>query len=155
MKITLLLIFAALGITPLVTAASAKYVSSEGQWHLDLAATHYPAGFDITSNDMNVTKDDGTILQFTETVTFAGKPLTTIFDGAYDGKPHDIGNGQTLTFRHVSAGTYGIVRHTNGAVAERTSCTISADTKTLTCRILVLPAKGKPVRFVEHFVKGE
>jgi hypothetical protein len=135
-------------------ADDGKYLSSEGMWRINLEKTHYPPAFNITGNDMNVTKDDGQTLQFSETVTLGGKAMTQNFDGAYDGKPHPIADGQTLTYRHVSAASYTIVRQDmDGNDREHTKCSIVAKGKAMTCHIVVLPKDGKPIKFTEHFDK--
>jgi hypothetical protein len=136
-------------------ADAGKYVSTEGMWRINLEKTHYPPAFNITGNDMNVTKDDGQTLQFTETVTLGGKAMTQNFDGAYDGKPHPIADGQTLTYHHVSAASYTIVRQdADGKDREHTKCTISAKGNEMTCQIVILPKDGKPIKFIEHFDKA-
>jgi len=137
-------------------ADGGKFVSFQGLWRLNVAETRYPAGIAITGNDMNVTKDDGAVLQYSETVTMDGKATTQTFDGAYDGKPRPIDQGQTLAFRHISATTYGAVRHNaDGKVTERSACAISADGKKMTCRVSAYPPGAKPVKFIEVFDKAE
>ena len=149
----------AAALTLAVSAGAAdanKFASFQGLWRLNVAETHYPPGIKITGNDMNVTTDDGATLQYSETVTMDGTAMTQAFDGAYDGKPRPIAGGQTLAFRHISATTYGAVRHNaDGEAVEHSACTISADGKRMSCRVSAFPPKGKPVKFIEVFDKAE
>jgi len=147
---------AAFGLSAGGAEAAAKYVSWEGTWHLNKAETHYPAGVKVTGNDMVVTKDDGKILKYSETVTYDGQTSTQTYDGAYDGKPHDVGNGETMTFKHVSANSYSAVRHNkDGFVLERSTFVISDGGKKLTCHAWAQQPGGKPIKFDEIFDKGE
>ena len=137
-------------------AAATKYVSWEGTWHLNKTETHYPAGVMVTDNDMIVSKDDGKTLQYVETVVNAGKTDTQTYDGAYDGKPYDIKNGDTMTFRHISATSYGAVRHNkDGFVTERSVFVLSHRGKKLTCHVWAELPGGKPIKFDEIFDKAE
>ncbi len=136
-------------------AAKPAYVSWEGTWHLNKAETHYPAGVMVTDNDLIVTKDDGKVLQYSETVTNAGQTSTQNFDAAYDGKPHDVGNGETMTFKHISATSYSAIRHNkDGFVLERSVFVLSHHGKKLTCHVWAEQPGGKPIKFDEIFDKG-
>jgi hypothetical protein len=48
----------------------------------------------VTDNDLVVSKDDGDKLVYVETVVANGKTDVQKYDGAYDGKYYDIGNGE-------------------------------------------------------------
>ena len=136
--------------------ADAKYVSLEGKWSLDLAKTHYPDGFPkITKNDMNVTKDDGKALEFTEDLTMDGKDITSSWKGAYDGKFYPTSDGQQLAWHHVSKMTGGDERkNAEGVTTGKSACTVSKDEKTLTCHIQAFsPKSPKPAKFTEVFDK--
>ncbi len=137
-------------------AMAAKYVSWEGTWHLDKQATHYPDGVIVTDNDLVVAKDNGQALKYSETVTSFGKTATQTYDGAYDGKPYDVGAGETMAFRHLTATSYRAVRHDKtGFVTERSTFVLSHGGKTLTCHVWARQPGGKPIRFDEIFQKGE
>jgi len=134
--------------------AKSKYLSWQGQWALDTAKTHYPTGFPkITRNDMNVTKDDGKILQFTDTLTMDGKDVTATFDGAFDGKFHPAGDGQEVAYHRVSNKTIGGVRkNAAGFTTENSACTIADDESKTVCHIEVFMKPGdKPIVFDEYF----
>lgn len=154
-QLTALLIGAALASINGAAAAS-KYVSLEGKWSLNVKETHYPAGFpSITKNDMNVTKDDGKVLQFTENLTMDGKDITATWDGAYDGKMRPTSDGQQLAWHHVSARTAGDERkNADGVTTGKSACSVSADGARLTCRIQAFsPKSPKPIKFTEIFDK--
>lgn len=79
-------------------AQAAKYVSSEGEWTLNVKETKYPAGFpNIHNHVMQVTKDDGKTLQYTDNFAIGDGPMQHVtLDGAFDGKPHKMTNGQDM-----------------------------------------------------------
>ena len=137
--------------------AADKYVSLEGKWSLNLKETRYPAGFPkIARNDMIVTKDDGTALQFTETMTMDGKDINSTWDGAYDGKMRPTSDGQLLAWHHVSARTAGDERkNADGVTTGKSVCTVSAGGDKLACRIQTfIPGQKKPIKFTEIFDKA-
>ena len=137
-------------------AADLHYVSWQGAWHLNKPETHYPPGVMVTANDLTVTKDDGKTLQYSETVTNAGNTATQTFDGAYDGKPIDLGNGEVMSFKHLSAVSTLAVRHNkDGFLLERTVFVLSHGGKKLTCHVFAQQPGGKPIKFDEIFDKGE
>jgi hypothetical protein len=139
----------------LPASAATKYVSWEGTWHLNKAETHYPPGVLVTDNDLIVSKDDGKTLKYSETVTSNGKTSTQTYDGAYDGKPYDVGNNETMTFKHISANSYSAVRHNpKGFVLERSTFVLSNGGKKLTCHAWAQQPGGKPIKFDEIFDKG-
>ena len=146
---------AALALALPAGAADTKYVSWEGTWHLNKTETHYPKGVMVTDNDLIVTKDDGMTLKYSETVTNAGKTSTQTYDGAYDGKPYDVGNNETMTFTHLTANSYKAVRHNpQGFVLERSTFVLSNHGKKLTCHAWAQQPGGKPIKFDEIFDKG-
>jgi hypothetical protein len=144
---------AALALTAAAGQAMAgDYVSWQGKWKLNTEKTHYPPIIPVTSNDVDVTKDDGNTLQYTGKVVVGGKPVSASFSGAYDGKPYDAGNGQTLTYEHVSKTTFKSVRKAaDGTVAERSTCSLTTDGKVFTCHIELPMPDGKVVAFDEYF----
>jgi hypothetical protein len=132
--------------------AATKYLSWEGKWALNTSTTHYPASIPVTANDLDVTKDDGNILQYTDTVVVSGKSMNASFDGAYDNKPHDAGGGATLTYRHISKTKFASVRlAADGSVAERSTCKLSTDGKAYSCHVELPQPKGKAIVFDEFF----
>ena len=150
------LVLAAL-LATLPAGAADKYVSLEGKWSLNLKETHYPAGFPkITKNDMIVTKDDGTVLQFTENLTMDGKDITSTWDGAYDGKMRPTSDGQQLAWHHVSARSAGDERkNADGMTTGKSVCNVSAGGDKLACHIQsFVPGQKKPIKFTEIFDKA-
>ncbi len=136
-------------------AADVRYTSWQGVWHLNKAETHYPAGVLVTANDMIVTKDDGTHLKYSETVTVGGKTTTQAYDGAYDGKPYPVGNGETLTFQHIDANSYSALRHNkDGFVLERSTFELTDGGKKLICHAWAQQPGRPPVMFDEIFDKA-
>ncbi|HLG89191.1 MAG TPA: hypothetical protein VKZ79_18580 [Alphaproteobacteria bacterium] len=151
-------IFVALvGAVALPAAATGtKHASWEGTWHLNKTETHYPAGVMVTANDITVSKDDGKALKFSETVTSAGQTTTQNYDGAYDGKFYDVGDGESLAYTHVSANASKAVRHNkDGFVLERTTQVLSKDGKKLVCHVWAQRPGGKPIKFDEIFDRAQ
>jgi len=83
------------------TAALAK-TGYEGTWTLNVAQSKYPPGFPtIRDHHMNVTKDDGKALQYTDNFIIGDAPATHVtFDGAYDGKDYKMTDGQIAAKTH-------------------------------------------------------
>jgi hypothetical protein len=133
--------------------AADQYISWQGKWKLNMEKTHYPPVIPVTDNVVEVTKDDGNVLEYKATVVVGGKPINASFAGAYDNKPHDAGGGVTLTYRHIDKSTYASTRHNaDGSVAERSTCKFSIDGKIFSCHIELPQAGGKPdIVFDEFF----
>lgn len=132
--------------------AAGDYLSWQGKWKLNMEKTHYPPVIPVTANDLDVTKDDGHTLQYSGTVVVGGKPVSASFSGAYDGKPYDAGNGQTITYHHISKTTFASVRKSaDGSVAERSTCALSTDGKVFSCHIELPMPDGKTITFDEYF----
>src|ERR1700744_4354129 len=91
--------------------AAKTYESWEGTWRLNKKETVYPKGVMVTDNDLVVTKDDGDKLVYTETVVANGKTDVQKYDGAYDGKYYDMGQGESMAFNHINDHEYRAVRH--------------------------------------------
>ena len=154
--IRMIVIAAAAALVAAPAMAAGKYVSLEGKWSLNLDKTHYPDGFPkITKNDMNVTKDDGKALEFTEDLTMDGKDITATWKGAYDGKFYPTSDGQQLAWHHVSKMAGGDERkNAQGVTTGKSTCAVSKDEKRLTCHIQAFsPNNPKPVKFTEVFDK--
>jgi hypothetical protein len=132
--------------------AAGDYLSWQGQWKLNMEKTKYPPEIPVTGNDLTVSKDDGNVLQYSGAVTVGGKTVTASYDGAYDGKPHDAGGGQTLTYHHIDKSTFASERKAaDGTVAERSTCKLTTNGKTFTCHIELPRAGKKALVFDEHF----
>ena len=139
----------------LPASAAPKYVSWEGTWHLNKAETKYPKGVMVTDNDLVVSKDDGKTLKYVETVVSGGQTQTQPYEGAYDGKFYDVGNGETMAFTHISATSYKAVRHNkDGFVVERSVFVLKNNGTKLICHAWAQQPGGKPIKFDEIFDKG-
>jgi hypothetical protein len=136
--------------------AATKFVSWEGTWHLNKKETIYPKGVHVTDNDLVVSKDDGDKLTYVETVVSNGKTDVQKYDGAYDGKPYDIGNGETMAFNHINATEYRAVRHDGtGFVRENSIFELRNNGKKLICHAWAQQKLGGPeVAFDEIFDKA-
>jgi hypothetical protein len=144
-----------LSLTSGASVAATKYVSWLGTWHLNKTETHYPPGVMVTDNDLVVSVDDGNTLKYVETVVNAGKTDVQNFEGTYDGTPSDLGNGQTMFFKRVSANSSYAERHNkDGFVLEKTTFVISHHGKKLVCHVWAEQPGGKPIKFDEIFDKG-
>jgi hypothetical protein len=137
-------------------AADKKYMSWEGTWHLNKKETIYPSYVHVTDNDLVVTKDDGNKLVYTETVVSDGKTDVQKFDGAYDGKYYDMGQGESMAFTHIGTDKARAVRHdSTGFVRENSVFELTNNGKTLVCHAWAQHAPGgKEVAFDEIFDKA-
>lgn len=140
----------------LSAGAAPKYESWEGTWHLNKKETIYPKGVMVTDNDLVVSKDDGDKLVYVETVVANGKTDVQKYDGAYDGKHYDIGNGESMAFNHINATEYRAVRHdANGFVRENSIFELKNGGKKLICHAWAQQKPGGPeVQFDEIFDKA-
>ena len=87
------------------TAQAAKYPSYQGEWTLNEAQSHYPAGVpEMKDHVITVSKDDGTNLAYSDSLTVGGKPISASFDGAYGGKPVTMSSGQVTRVYHDKDG---------------------------------------------------
>src|SRR5437016_5294098 len=84
-KIGLAAAAAAFALTGGTASAGKNYVSSKGEWTLNVAETKYPAGFpNIHNHVMQVTADDGKALQYTDNFAIGDGPMQHVsLDGAF------------------------------------------------------------------------
>jgi hypothetical protein len=155
MTVSSLALVASFGLS-VPAGAATKFVSWEGTWHLNKKETIYPKGVLVTDNDLVVSKDDGDKLVYTETVVAFGKTDVQKYDGAYDGKPYDIGNGETMAFNHINATEYRAVRHDGtGFVRENSIFELRNGGKKLICHAWAQQKAGGPeIQFDEIFDKA-
>jgi hypothetical protein len=136
--------------------ASAKgYVSSEGEWTLNVAQTKYPAGFpNIHDHVMQVTKDDGKTLQYTDNFAMGNGPMQHVtLDGAFDGKPHKMTNGQDMMVT-LSENGYHDQWIAPGGTTGWDNCDYSKHVTVMTCHAgFIPPGATKPVTFTEVWNK--
>jgi hypothetical protein len=127
----------------------------EGEWTLNVAESKYPPGFPaIRDHHMQVTKDDGTILQYTDNFQVDDQPPVHVsYDGAYDGKPHKTSDGQMMAVFHTKTGYRDQYTAPNGAKG-KDKCDFSADGMRMTCYGEFTPPDAKqPVKFLEIWDK--
>ena len=155
LTVSSLALVASFGLS-LSAGAAPKYESWEGTWHLNKKETVYPKGVMVTDNDLVVSKDDGDKLVYVETVVANGKTDVQKYDGAYDGKPYDIGNGETMAFNHINPTEYRAVRHdSTGFVRENSIFELKNNGKKLICHAWAQQKLGGPeVAFDEIFDKA-
>jgi hypothetical protein len=138
-------------------AASAADAPSvyQGDWKLNTTESKYPPGFpQIHDHVLNVTKDDGKTLQYTDNFAVGDMPPTHVsFDGAYDGKPYKTSDGQMMAYFHTKTGYRDQYTAPNGTKG-KDKCDFSADGKTMTCHGQFTPPGAKtPVKFLEVWDK--
>ena len=140
----------------LPAGAATKYMSWEGTWHLNKKETKYPEGVLVTDNDLVVSKDDGVKLSYVETVVAFGKTDVQKYDGAYDGKHYDMGQGETMAFNHINDHEYRAVRHDGtGFVRENSIFELVDGGKKLICHAWAQQKAGGPeIQFDEIFDKA-
>jgi hypothetical protein len=150
-----------LGIAALAAAAAlaggnalAEEGAYEGTWKLNVEQSHYPAMMPtIKDHVMVVSYDDGKLLKYTDNFTIADKTTHVTFDGAYDGKPYKMTNGQDMHVQHTKGGYIDHWKDPSGSTGID-ACDFSANMTVMTCHSSFTP-KGmkKPVPFVEVWNK--
>lgn len=136
--------------------AQAKgYVSSEGEWTLNVVQTKYPAGFpNIHDHVMRVTKDDGKALQYTDNFAIESGPMQHVtLDGAFDGMPHKMTNGQDMMVT-LSEHGYRDQWIAPSGTTGWDNCDYSKHVTLMTCHAgFIPPGTTKPVTFTEVWNK--
>jgi len=136
-------------------AQAAAYKSWEGEWTLNVEQSKYPASMPVIKNHvMQTTKDDGKKLAYTDNFEIGGAPVTHVtFDGAYDGKPYKMTNGQDMTVVRTEHGYLDHWSAPNGTTG-KDDCAFDADVKVMTCHGEFTPPGAKePVTFLEVWNK--
>jgi hypothetical protein len=138
-------------------SAQAAPPSWQGEWRLNVAESHYPPGFPpIHDHVMQVMKDDGKALQYTDNFAIGDQPTTHVsYDGAYDGKPYKTSDGQMMAFWHTKTGYRDRWTAANGTKGHD-RCAYSADGNKMTCQGAFLPPGAKKeVTFLEVWDKAQ
>lgn len=147
------LILASTAIAP-TRAAETKYFSWQGQWRISDEGTQYPAGFPtIKDHVTTVAKDDGKILQYTDSMTIAGQPFSSSYDGTFDGKPSKTSDGHMMWYKHVSANTYVDHWTDDKGTVGQDRCTFTPDGAHMNCTGSTTPKGGKKVSYKERWDK--
>jgi hypothetical protein len=135
-------------------AFAASPYAYEGEWTLNVEKSKYPPGFpEIKDHHMQVTKDDGASLQYTDNFTIGDQATHVSYDGAYDGKPYKTSDGQMMAYFHTKTGYRDQYTAPNGTKG-KDSCSFSADGKVMTCHGQFTPPNAKePVKFLEVWDK--
>lgn len=135
--------------------AKTEYVSQAGKWNLDIKESKHASGDPIAAGSIiEVTKDDGKALQFTQSLTSdKGEKLSLTFDGVYGGKQYQMHNGSTMTFKHVSATVYQDAGKRLDGASWKETCSFSADHTKLTCKGANNNKAGKAYPYTEIWNK--
>jgi hypothetical protein len=148
---------AGIALAGLLAGMGAAYAGPayEGEWTLNVAESKYPPGFpEIKDHHMQVTKDDGTHLAYTDNFTIGDQPPSHVsYDGAYDGKPYKTSDGQMMAYFKTKTGYRDQYTAPNGTKG-KDKCDFSADGKRMTCHGQFTPPGAKqPVTFLEVWDK--
>lgn len=132
--------------------SSAK--SAVGTWKLDSAKSSFGNMPAPKFEQMVVSKDEPTAIQWTVTGAMSdGKSYTESYDGPIDGKDHNVkvlvGNGPaTIAYTRIaSGGLQWTVKDAKGSIVETGMGQLSSDGKTLSLKGTMAGPKGK-----ENFV---
>jgi hypothetical protein len=131
------------------------YVSSEGEWTLNVAQTHYPAMMPVIKDHvMQVKKDDGKVIQYTDNFRMGDGPMTHVsLDGTFDGKPHKMTNGQDMLVMITDNGYHDQWIAPTGTTGWD-NCEYSKHVTVMTCHAgFIPPGSTTPVTFVEVWNK--
>ncbi len=146
---------AMLALTGGIASAAKGYVSSKGEWTLNVAETKYPAGFpNIHDHVMQVTADDGKVLQYTDNFAIGDGPMQHVsLDGTFDGKPHKMSNGQDMMVVLSDKGYHDQWIAPNGTTGWD-NCDYSKHVTLMTCHAgFIPPGATQPVTFTEVWNK--
>ncbi len=136
-------------------AHAKTYASSQGEWTLNVAQTKYPPGFPVIKDHvMQVTKDDGKVLQYTDNFRMGDGPMTHVtLDGTFDGAPHKMTNGQDMMVTLVPNGYHDQWIAPTGTTGWD-NCEYSKHITVMTCHAgFISPGSTTPVTFVEVWNK--
>ena len=136
-------------------AQAAAYKSWEGEWTLNVEQSKYPASMPVIKNHvMQTTQDDGKKLAYTDNFQMGDGPVTHVtFDGAYDGKPYKMTNGQDMTVVRTEHGYLDHWSAPNGTTG-KDDCAFDVGVKVMTCHGEFTPPGAKePVTFLEVWNK--
>jgi hypothetical protein len=136
-------------------AQAKPYISSEGEWTLNVAESKYPPAMPVIKEHvMQVTKDDGKVLQYTDNFIIGDGPKTHVtLDGAFDGKPHKMTNGQDMTVVLSENGYRDHWSAPNGA-SGWDNCDYSQNVTLMTCHAGFTPPGSKTsIEFLEVWNK--
>jgi hypothetical protein len=149
-KVVIGVVFASIA----VAQAETNYVSWQGEWRINATGTKYPAGFpEITDHVIKVAKDDGKTLEYTDSSSVGGKPLSSSFDGTYGGKEYPTSDGHMMWYKHVSADTFEDRWTDKNGTVGQDRCTFTPDRKHMTCHGSVVPPNGKEASYDERWDK--
>jgi hypothetical protein len=142
------------GAAVTAAGAEARPPSIEGKWRLNPRETETLPGEEAPAElVMAITKDDGTVFNWTVTVRMAdGSAGSTSFSGAIDGKPYPIAGrpGSTSAFSWLPDGTLKQVSdQKTGFVVE--VCEFSGGMKKMECSARQTDLKGRVYTYVETF----
>jgi len=154
-KIGLAAAVAALALASGTADAAKAYVSSKGEWTLNVKETKYPAGFpNIRNHVMQVTADDGKVLQYTDNFAIGDGPMQHVsLDGTFDGQPHKMSNGQNMMVTLTENGYHDQYISPNGTTGWD-NCEYSKHVTVMTCHAGFIPAGSTtPVTFTEVWDK--
>lgn len=132
---------------------AAQYPSFQGRWKISETGTEYPASFPkIENHVITVSKDDGHKLAYTDHWVIAGKPGSSSYDGAYDGKPYRTTDGHDMAYEHVAGGYQDHWTDDKGTVGED-HCIFTPDGKHMNCTGSTTPKGGQKLSYKEHWDK--
>lgn len=133
-------------------AHTADFASWQGLWRINYDRSYYPPSFPALGDHIiAVTRDDGIVLQYTETVRPGGKDFAYSFDGKWDGSFYEASNHTKLSFAHVAPNEFFDRRDFGDGVGGEDRCSFSANRKTVTCHGVNRAPGRKDVEFLEVF----
>ena len=103
---------------------------------------------------MQVKKDDGKVIQYTDNFRMGDGPMTHVsLDGTFDGTPHKMTNGQDMMVTLVPNGYHDQWIAPNGT-SGWDNCEYSKHVTVMTCHAgFIPPGTTTPVTFVEVWNK--
>ncbi|GIL39167.1 hypothetical protein [Roseiterribacter gracilis] len=148
-----ILLLAAALLLPVAASAGDTMVGGPSTWTWNAKESTLPPGSPAPKSQvMNVTKDDGTTVDWTITaVTADGQTTSKSWSGPFDGKlrPVQGRDGVSVGFGPAGKNAYLVKwEMTNGATGTET-CTRSNGGKKITCKCSAKLPDGKTIDYVD------
>lgn len=147
---------AAIAVTAIPATAAAQADPHSGTWVLNVAKSKYTPGPPPKEQSSVYTVDSKSVKVATKGTSADGKPTTTDFTAAFDGKDHPVkGNPDwdATAVRRIDSHTIEFTRKRGGKVVQTATSVVSKDGKTRTINTSGVNAQGQKISTVGVYEK--
>ena len=159
MKIAQSVVIAAavsIAITAMPATAAAQADPHSGTWVLNVAKSKYTPGPPPKEQSSVYAVDAKSVKVATKGTSADGKPTTTDFTAAFDGKDHPVkGNADwdATAVRRIDSHTIEFTRKRAGKVVQTATSVVSKDGKTRTINVTGVNAQGQKITTIGVYEK--